>query len=56
MGEWRNVTPAHCEHIARYYDHKWLNHMCLAWNLLRRGYRQWSLGRIEPGNNLYEVE
>jgi len=50
------VKPAHCAHIADYYDTLWKSHMCIAWNLLRRGYKQWSKGFVEAGfNNLYAL-
>ena len=50
-----NVKPVPCEHIADYYNMRWTEHKCLAWQLLRHGYRQWSAGCIERGmNNLFE--
>lgn len=50
-----SVTPVPCAHIAAYYDVLWNAHKCLAWQLLRRGYRQWANGSIEVGfNNLFE--
>ena len=43
-----------CAHIADYYQIKWENHHCIAWNLLRHGYRQWAEGRANnQTNNLY---
>lgn len=42
-----------CQHIADYYQAKWEAHHCIAWNLLRRGYWQWSNGQPEKLNNLY---
>jgi hypothetical protein len=49
------IPPIPCQHIADYYNWLWLNHHCIAWNLLRRGYGQCASGRIEAGfNNLYE--
>lgn len=45
-----------CYHIFQYYQWRWENHRCIAFNLLRRGYYQWAGGRsVESGNNLYEV-
>lgn len=51
--EWTNVKPVPVAHTADYYDAKWVDHKCLAWQLLRRGYRQLSVGRIEECNNLF---
>lgn len=51
--EWTEVTPDHCDHIALYYQLKWEAHKCIAWQALRRGYFQWSAGRIETANNLF---
>lgn len=46
--------PVPCQHIADYYQYKWEQHRCIAWNLLRRGYKQWASGLIERGvNNLF---
>lgn len=47
-----------CLHIAEYYQLKWEAHKCIAWNLLRRGYREWAEGRVvDPQvNNLYAPE
>ena len=50
-----SVRPVPCAHIADYYDALWVGHKCLAWQLLRRGYRQWAVGRIEECNNLWET-
>ncbi|QWY83455.1 hypothetical protein [Rhizobium phage RHph_X2_28B] len=47
------VPSVPCQHIADYYYHRWQQHKCIAWNLLRRGYAQWSNGNIETFNNLY---
>lgn len=48
------VVPAACAHIAEYYQQRWLGHKCIAFNMLRRGYKQWAAGRIEiTGNNLF---
>lgn len=47
------VTPVPCQHIADYYDMRWRDHKCIAWNLLRRGYTQWARGYIESFNNLF---
>lgn len=47
------VQPVPCQHIADYYERRWQDHKCIGWNLLRRGYRQWSAGLVEPFNNLY---
>ena len=50
------VTPATCDHVAIYYQKLWENHKCIAWNLLRRGYTQWSRGYVETRtNNLFEL-
>ena len=55
MPNFASVKPVPCEHIADYYHARWTEHKCLAWQLLRHGYRQWSAGRIERGvNNLFE--
>ena len=54
MSEWAEVTPAPYAHVADYYDLKWAAHKCLAWQLLRRGYRQAANGRVEAANNLFE--
>ncbi len=54
MGAFVNVRPAQCAHIADFYEREWQTRPCLAWQLLRRGYRQWADGRIERGtNNLF---
>lgn len=46
-----------CTHIADYYQRKWEQQKCIAYNLLRHGYRQWAEGRAtDPANNLYEKE
>jgi hypothetical protein len=44
-----------CQHIADYYQRRWENHKCIAFNLLRHGYRQWAEGRVNSDfpNNLY---
>lgn len=44
-----------CSHIAEYYQRRWEAHKCIAFNLLRHGYRQWSEGRVlDPAvNNLF---
>lgn len=47
------IRPVPCQHIADYYEQLWQGHKCIAWNFLRRGYRQWSQGLIEQCNNLY---
>lgn len=47
------VSPAPCQHIADYYQYRWENHHCIAFNLLRRGYKQWSNGLVETLNNLF---
>lgn len=47
-------TAVPCAHIYAYYQRKWEDHPCIAWNLLRRGYGQHAVGRPEPANNLYE--
>ena len=55
MPNFANVKPVPCEHIADYYNMRWTEHRCLAWQLLRHGYRQWSAGYIVRGvNNLFE--
>lgn len=54
VGVWENRAPVPCQHIADYYHRRWEDHHCIGWNFLRRGYRQWSEGRIEKGvNNLF---
>ncbi len=50
-----NAVP--CQHIADYYHHRWHNHRCIAFNLLRWGYAQWAAGIAhlhQPHNNLYK--
>lgn len=47
-----NIAP--CMHIAEYYQRRWEQHKCIAFNLLRQGYRQWAEGRPNNANNLYE--
>lgn len=48
------MTPVPCAHIAAYYEWRWQQHKCIAFNLLRRGYAQWANGTPEPVvNNLY---
>ncbi|QIV65947.1 hypothetical protein Cp1R7AA1_006 [Mesorhizobium phage Cp1R7A-A1] len=42
-----------CNHIADYYQRVWEAHKCIAWNLLRLGYREWSNGCPGPCNNLF---
>jgi hypothetical protein len=42
-----------CQHIADYYQLKWEGHYCIAYNLLRHGYRQWAEGKPNEWNNLY---
>lgn len=43
-----------CRHIADYYPQRWEAQKCIAFNLLRHGYRQWAEGRaVNPPNNLY---
>jgi len=49
-----NVKPVPCQHIADYYSHKQSINPCIGYNLLRRGYLQWSNGTIEGYfNNLF---
>lgn len=49
--------PVPCNHIYDYYEKRWQEHKCIAYNLLRRGYWQHAKGMIELGvNNLYESE
>ena len=44
-----------CSHIADYYDMLYSSKQCLAYNILRHGYRQWAKGTAtHPVNNLYE--
>jgi hypothetical protein len=45
-----------CMHIADYYQYRWENHKCIAYNMLRHGYRQWATGYVRDYrvNNLYE--
>lgn len=50
-----DIPPVPVAHIADFYDRQWEANKCLAWQLLRRGYRQLSVGRIESCNNLFEV-
>lgn len=46
--------PVPCAHIADYYDRMQNKRRCIAFNLLRRGYRQWAVGGgIDPENNLF---
>lgn len=47
-----------CLHIADYYQRAWEKQKCIAYNLLRHGYRQWAEGRAEgnKANNLYGEE
>ena len=48
------TTPVPCNHIADYYAYKQSIQPCIGNNLLRRGYAQWSMGKIESYfNNLY---
>lgn len=43
-----------CQHIADYYQLKWEGHKCIAYNLLRHGYKAWAKGNVtNPANNLY---
>lgn len=46
-----------CLHIADYYQSRWEEHHCIAYNVLRHGYRQCAEGRHynKPDNNLYDV-
>ena len=48
------VPEVPCAHIAAYYQQLWESHKCLAWQLLRRGYRQAAKGIVEDCNNLWE--
>lgn len=48
------VPEVPCAHIADYYQRLWEGHKCLAWQLLRRGYRQAATGVVEECNNLWE--
>ncbi len=50
------VVP--CQHIADYYPNKWLNHPCIAYNLLRQGYKAWADINlpIHYHNNLYPIK
>ncbi|QIG68740.1 hypothetical protein EVB68_003 [Rhizobium phage RHph_Y2_6] len=48
------VREVPCHHIYAYYQYRWEQHHCIAWNLLRRGYYQWSHGLIECYNNLFD--
>ena len=52
----REVPSVPCSHIAAYYQYKWENHHCIAFNLLRRGYYQWANGLIEVYNNLFDTD
>lgn len=48
-----------CNHIADYYQHLWENQKCIAYNILRQGYKAWSEGTAVKyafgmeANNLY---
>jgi hypothetical protein len=52
--EYARIMPIPCAHIAAYYDWKWRQHHCIAYNFLRFGYLQCSEGRPDAFNNLYE--
>lgn len=47
-----------CQHIADYYQQAWEGHKCIAYNLLRQGYRAWAdPGRpISEHNNLFSLD
>ncbi len=50
-----------CAHIAAWYQIKWERNKCIAFNLLRQGYRKWAEGSVKlcdiaGWNNLYEPE
>lgn len=49
------VEPVPCQHIADYYAHRQSENPSLGNNLLRRGYQQFAMGKIEAYsvNNLY---
>lgn len=43
-----------CQHIADYYQRRWEAHKCIAFNLLRIGYKQWASGTVAcNSNNLF---
>ena len=42
---------APCAHIADYYQRQWEQQPCIAYNLLRQGYRQWADGRVKHWAN-----
>lgn len=50
-----NVSPAHCAHIADFYQLQWENRPCIGWNLLRHGYAQWAKSVVVPHNNLFAL-
>jgi hypothetical protein len=53
VGVGRN-SAVPCAHIAAYYEKRWSEHKCLAFNFLRVGYLQWAEGRADGKiNNLY---
>lgn len=50
-----SVQAVPCQHIADFYQRKWENHHCIAWQALRLGYREWASGNVSDPtiNNLY---
>lgn len=48
--------PYHVSHIYDYYNFLWRNHKCIAWNLLRIGYRQSCTDTVGIYNNLFEID
>lgn len=47
-----------CLHIAAYYQLLWEQRKCIAYNLLRIGYREWATGTVKDPtlNNLYNTK
>lgn len=53
----KKIPPIACDHIALFYQLEWEGHKCLAFQLLRKGYKQCSNGLIEQEfNNIFEVK
>lgn len=50
------TSPIPTQHIADYYAFLGKSHPCLGHELLRRGYQQWSNGKVEVDlNNLFSL-
>lgn len=47
-----------CQHVADYYQRRWEAQPCIAFNMLRHGYRQWAEARVVDAkvNNLFSPE